>query len=90
MPGFAVRADPNPGMDPEAFFAELLPGLFLSSTSSKIMPLSLVMHEEQGEHVGQAEHDYSFEIPELVRSLMSDYNTWLDDYAASREPIVPS
>ena len=67
-----------------------LPGLFLSSTSSKIMPLSLVMHEEQGEHVGQAEHDYSFEIPELVRSLMSDYNTWLDDYAASQEPIVPS
>jgi branched-subunit amino acid aminotransferase/4-amino-4-deoxychorismate lyase len=49
-------------------------GYFLSSTSTKIMPLR---------HVG----DYESSVPELVRRLMKLYDEYLDRYAADQGPL---
>ena len=51
-----------------------LDGLFLTSTSSKIMPLSKV-------------DNLDFSIPDIVRDLMGDYETWLNNYSSSQEAL---
>jgi len=50
-------------------------GVFLTSTSSKIVPLVLIDR-------------LTFAIPPLIRDLMRYYNRYLDEYAATCVPIL--
>jgi branched-subunit amino acid aminotransferase/4-amino-4-deoxychorismate lyase len=49
-------------------------GYFLTSTSTKIMPLV---------RIGELE----FGIPDITRRVMKIYDAWLDRYAAGQEPV---
>ena len=50
-------------------------GYFLTSTSSKVIPVSRI-------------EDHHFEIPEIVRDIMGAYDAFLDDYRRAQTPIV--
>jgi branched-subunit amino acid aminotransferase/4-amino-4-deoxychorismate lyase len=50
-------------------------GYFLTSTSSKVIPVSRIDH-------------HHFEIPEIVRDIMGAYDAFLDDYRRAQTPIV--
>jgi branched-subunit amino acid aminotransferase/4-amino-4-deoxychorismate lyase len=52
-------------------------GYFLTSTSSKVIPVSGI-------------EDHSFGIPELTREVMRVYDAFLEEYRATQPQIVPS
>jgi branched-subunit amino acid aminotransferase/4-amino-4-deoxychorismate lyase len=60
-----------------------LAGLFLTSTSTKIMPLSLVTASGPG-----MEAEVSLGIPSVLRELITAYDTWLDRYRSTRTALV--
>jgi branched-subunit amino acid aminotransferase/4-amino-4-deoxychorismate lyase len=60
-----------------------LAGLFLTSTSTKIMPLSRVAASGTG-----AGDDVALDIPPVVRELMKAYEAWLERYRATQAPLV--
>jgi branched-subunit amino acid aminotransferase/4-amino-4-deoxychorismate lyase len=49
-------------------------GYFLSSTSTKVMPLHRV-------------GDFSCAIPDIIRRIIKLYDAWLDRYAAGQDPV---
>ena len=60
-------------------------GMFLTSTSSKIMPITAVHHSPEGGTEGGTEGDGSedvitYPIPEITRNLMRAFDAYINEY----------
>ncbi len=55
-------------------------GMFLTSTSSKIMPITAVHHSPEGGTAGGSEDVITYTIPEITRNLMRAFDAYINEY----------